>query len=320
MIRRYLIPCAALGAALALSACGGSEQDFTEMASAPPIATQISEMRAPAPMMAAKASDMAMRAGRDAISPPPPPEEGAGPVAQSGPMLAYSHNRTIEVAPKDVGVITASHQKICEAAGPSTCMVVSASQQGLGESWANASLFIKATPAWVEGFLEGLPSSLSATHGRITEASTYAEDLSTSIIDTDARLKAKLTLRDRLQGLLTDRPSELGDLLDLERELARVQADIDSTASVLAALRQRVALSDLRLHYTARQTPGSASVWRPLGDAFGSFFSHFAGALAAIVTTIAVILPWIPVVIGLIWLARALWRRVFRKKQPVSKP
>ena len=256
---------------------------------------------------------------------PPPPHGGApvqtdGAVPDSGPMLAYSYARSIETPGNALAAVVESHAAACRQAGPTTCMVVNISQSGLGEDWANANLSLKAAPAWSEAFLGGLSAGLESQKSRITSASEYAEDLSTQIIDTDARLKAKVTLRNRLQALLTDRPSELKDLLALESELARVQADIDSTTSVLAALRQRVAMSNINLSYSARQSPASRSVWRPLSDAFGGFFGHFAGALAAIVTTIAVLLPWIPVVIGLIWLARSLWRRVFRKRNRAAPP
>lgn len=285
-----------------LTACGGSDGNFNDS-------------YAPESRSAKVAYEQDMAAAPEPV-PSRPGEASGGNIPQSGPMLAYTHNRTIETPPKALASVVSTHQVACEQAGPQSCMVVNSSQSGLGEDWAHANLHIRATPAWIETFLGGLSANLEDTKSRIRSASTYAEDLSTQIIDTDARLKAKLTLRDRLQGLLTDRPSELGDLLDLERELARVQADIDSSASLLEALKQRVAMSNLHLNYQARQSAASQSVWQPLGDAFNSFFGHFAGALAAIVTTIAIVLPWIPVVIGLIWVARFIWRRVFRKGKP----
>ena len=304
------------GAALTLLVACGAEQGYSEREAVAPGAMGMMDMVASSPAPSEMHFD---QAERKAVPVPVASEEEAGPTAASGPMLAYTHNRSIEASSSALGSITEGHQQQCDAAGPQVCMVVNSSQSGIGEEWGSASLHIKATPQWTEAFLGGLESELEGTTARITSASTYAEDLSTQIIDTDARLKAKLTLRDRLQALLTDRPSELGDLIDLERELARVQADIDSSSSILAELRQRVALSNLHMNYSARQEPRAHSVWRPFTSSLSEFTSNFASALGAVITAVAFILPWIPVGIGLIWLARMLWRRVFRKKPELAE-
>lgn len=296
-------------AALALAACGSEVES----------GAAYDESRSMAPMAVEAYSERKQAAEYEAMPAPEPMPADDGATAETGPMLAYVHNRSIEAPSNGLGAIVSEHQARCEAAGPSVCMVVNASQSGIGEEWGSANLHLKATPQWTDAFLSGLESELEGTKAKITSASTYAEDLSTQIIDTDARLKAKITLRDRLQALLNDRPSDLGDLIELERELARVQADIDSAASILAALRQRVAMSNIHMNYSALREPTAHSVWRPLTRAFGDFFGNFASALGGIVTAVAFILPWIPVGIGLIWVARSIWRRVFKKKQPASK-
>ena len=297
-------------AALLLTACDGGGAGYNE-------ATESAEFHAvEEPSFSRQAPKAAMDAAPEAA--PVPDAPGNNATAPAGPMLAYVHNRSIEAPSLMIGGIVGAHQKRCENAGPTVCMVVNSSQSGIGEEWGSANLHIKATPAWTDAFLGGLETELEGTKARITSASTYAEDLSTQIIDTDARLKAKITLRDRLQALLTDRPSELGDLIELERELARVQSEIDSATNVLTALRQRVAMTNLHMNYSASREPQAHSVWRPLTRAFGSFFGNFAAALGGVITAVAFILPWIPVGIGLIWVARVIWRRVFRKKTPTS--
>lgn len=292
-------------ALMTLAACGGSGGSDSYAPSAP---------ESVAYDRRAMAEEKMIQAAPAPTAPGQPVEDGAVP--ETGPMLAYSHYRSIDAPANAVAGIAESHRAACDAAGSRQCMVVSVSQSGNPEDeWVSANLFLKASPEWTETFLSGLEGSIAGAKGRVTEATTNAEDLSTRIVDTDARLKAQITLRDRLQNLLTDRPSELGDLLALERELARVQADIDSQSSVLAALRQRVAMSDIRLNYSTRHNPVSASVWKPLGDAVDGFFGNVARILAAIITFIPFALFWIPVGIGLIWVARKLWVRVFRKQE-----
>ena len=140
------------------------------------------------------------------------------------------------------------------------------------------------------------------------------------MVDTGARLNSAKTLRDRLQKLLAERPGKLADLIEIERELARVQAEIDATESVLAAMRLRVAMSDLTLTYQARYTAASESIWRPLGDAFQGFLPSVVLSLAAIVEFISATLLWIlllgAVAAGLGW----LWRRRRARRKGAAAP
>lgn len=294
--------------AMVLAACGGERQERYDASG--PIAGIMSESRggdAGRPFIA----DLS-----PAATPKfEPANDGAGATPQTGQMLAYRYSQSIETPADDVDDIAAAHQARCEAAGFEQCVVVNSSASGLGEDYASASLSLRATPEWIAAFFADQPEELDSYRAKLTSSNIYAEDLSTQIIDTDARLKAQITLRDRLQGLLTDRPSELKDLLELEREIARVQADIDARASLLANLRQRVAMSDLSLSYSAKVSAVSQSVWRPLGDAASDFFYNFASALGAIVTLTALLAPWLPIVAGVVWLLRWLWRRQ-RKSRP----
>ena len=91
--------------------------------------------------------------------------------------------------------------------------------------------------------------------------------------------------------LLRDRPGRLSDLLEIEREMARVQAEIDSRESIMAALKLRVAMSTITLNYQPKYTAASESIWRPLGDAFSNFLPNLAESLAAIVLFIGSFLP-----------------------------
>ena len=129
-------------------------------------------------------------------------------------------------------------------------------------------------------------------------------------------------MRDRLEQLLRDRPGKLGDLLEIEREFARVQGEIDSSESILAQMKLRVAMSVLSLNYTASFPPGSESVWRPVGDAFGGFEASFAGAFAGIVRFLAEMLPIVIfgglVIFAVLGVLR--WRGRGRKKAAVPPP
>ena len=76
-----------------------------------------------------------------------------------------------------------------------------------------------------------------------------SEDVTEKYIDTEARLKNAVALRDRLKALL-NQAKDVKDVLEIEKELARVQGDIDSMEGRLKKLKEQVdyAVVDLTLN------------------------------------------------------------------------
>jgi hypothetical protein len=108
--------------------------------------------------------------------------------------------------------------------------------------------------------------------------------------------------------------SNLGELLETERELARINGEIDSLTSTLKALRQRVDMSQLAVSYETRRDPISPGVLAPLSEAFSRFFYDLSRAVAAVVTAFAVGLPWLLLIGLLLWIWLSLiWPRLRRR-------
>lgn len=126
----------------------------------------------------------------------------------------------------------------------------------------------------------------------MTDSKVESEDLSRDIVDTEAARRAKTILRERLEKLLADRPGKLSDLLDVEKELARVEGEIDATQSELAMMRARVATSDLKIHYEAASSPLSRGSWSPVGRAFGQVADILAVTISTMIQLFAWLLPW----------------------------
>ena len=271
----------------------------------------------PAPAMAADmpATEAMSRQEVDIIQ-QDPYSGGGGPPKPAGQMMAYTYAWGFQVPTGNMEGLLNAHKKLCEDAGPANCYVVNSGISGLGQESSYGTLALKATEVWVRKFEGGVESGLKPFDGTLDSSSRSGEDLTVQIVDGEARLNSMKTMRDRLQALLRDRPGKLSDLLEIERELARVQADIDSRESVLAALKLRVAMSSLTLSYTPKYTAVSESIWRPLGDAFSGFMPNIASTLAAIINFISEILP-IAVLGGLlVWLALWLFGRRRRKNKP----
>ena len=82
--------------------------------------------------------------------------------------------------------------------------------------------------------------------GEVTSRGMSSEDVTEQYVDTDARLKTMIALRDRLRDLF-DKAQDVKDILAIEKELSRVQADIDSMQARLKALKGKVDLASINI-------------------------------------------------------------------------
>jgi hypothetical protein len=230
--------------------------------------------------------------------------------------IAYRHNLGMTLPKGKVEPMMAGHTASCRAAGTSTCIVINSNVYSQDEDYASGNLSIRATPDWIESFMGSVESDAAKAGGEITQRSTSAEDLTRQIVDTGARLDAQKTLQGRLMSLLERRDGNLGELLQIERELARVTGDIESIEAQLKTLRLRVSMSSLDIGYQTKVPAFSGSRENPLGEAFGDFFYNLSGAIAAVITAFAVGLPWILLIALFLWIwLKLIWPRLRGKKK-----
>ena len=160
--------------------------------------------------------------------------------------------------------------------------------------------------------------------GKLEAQGVTSEDLTRSITDSEARLRAFKSLRTRIEALIASRPGKLSDLLEAERELARVQGEIDSFESNLSVMRARVTMSIMDIAYQSRQIAVGGGTFKPLGDAITGFFGVMAASLAGLITVLAAILPYLLVLgpaiyFGLKWRKR-MPTKAKAKPEPDSQP
>jgi hypothetical protein len=287
-------------AALALAGC--SRQEAARAPMAEPVAGVVADKYAEA---APEAPQDARAGGGEAAAQPGAPSDNP---AAGAPLLAYVYGATLELPAREVRATMGRHEAACRAAGPAVCQVLGSGVNASGDDQVYGAIQLRAAPRWLEPFRNSLEADAKNAGGRVRETSVSSEDLTRQIVDTDARLRAQKTLRERLQQLLRTRPGKLEELLATERELARVQGEIDSAESQLAVMRERVATSILNLAYQSKPTAVSGGAFEPLVSAFTEFFSIVMTGFAFIVRLIAALIPVAAVLGPLAWLFLR-WRR-----------
>ncbi|MEZ5995901.1 MAG: DUF4349 domain-containing protein [Hyphomonadaceae bacterium] len=265
-----------------------------------------------------------------APAPPPPPQAETtpdqAPAQAAGPapvlFLAYSYAMGLELPSQRLSGVMDMHTNACQAAGVRQCQLIGSNVSGDPESYIEGYVSLRAAPEWLRTFRAGMTAQVDAAGGRIVSETTNTEDLTRQIVDTEARLRAQTALRDRLQELLRSRPGRLSDLLEVERELARVQGEIDAVQSNLAVMRTRVAMSELTIQYRSAPRSVGSDTFQPLRQAFADFLGIVVGGFAVIVRIIAGLVPLLVVIIPIGWLLlrwrRARGGRFFGRRRPAE--
>lgn len=285
-----------------LAACG---QQRSEMAGSQPVAAEAA-MDPGAPPSPSR--DYAADASTSAAAPDGSPVPPTAP-AVTAPMLAYEYGLNLEVPLRRLPTLIDKHEKACNDAGPTVCQVIGAQTQAEGNAGARATLTVRAAPAWLKAFRAQIQQDAKGAGGKVANSSVETEDLTRAIVDTEAALRARTTLRDRLQALLASRPGKLQDLLEVERELARVQGEIDATQSQLAVMRTRIATSKLTVSYVSLGVLAPDNAMRPLSEAVHDVAENVAGGFAAIIVILSVLFPFAVVFGPVIWLVMRWLRR-----------
>ena len=261
-----------------------------------------------------KAADLTAADTQSAAAPPSRTAGAGGTAAPTminatAPQLAYAFAYTLSLPAGQIETTLNHDQQACAAAGPTMCQLVGSTLSRQGGSIADGHLDLRAAPAWIASFRSGIAGEAKGAGGRVEAATVQSEDLSRSIVDTEAAIRAKTTLRDRIEKLLAERPGKLSDVMDAEKELASVQGDLDATHSELAVMRTRVATSTLSIDYHAIGVAAPDGVLSPLRTAANGFLGNMVMVFAGLLQVLSILLPFAIVGAPVAWL---IWR--FRRK------
>lgn len=147
--------------------------------------------------------------------------------------------------------------------------------------------------------------------GKVVEQNSQVVDATEEVVDLDARVASQQASVARIRALLAQAVS-IGDVVAIESELARREAELDSLTGRMTALRGQVELSTLTVELRGT---GSPTADDPRAVGFGDGLAAGWNGLRAIATGMAAVigflLPFLPVLAvlaGIGWAVRRLVR------------
>lgn len=163
---------------------------------------------------------------------------------------------------------------------------------------------------------ERLDQALSAIRqvGRVKEEEMRGEDISEQYIDLDVRLSNSKRLEKRLTDLLSTGSKGLKDVLEVEKELARVRTVIESMESRKRYFDTRTRLATIEI--VLAEPPGfGRGIFDPISGMVQRSLSALTNSVAWLVVVIAAALPWIAVLMLFSWLTLRFLRWLLRHKR-----
>lgn len=229
----------------------------------------------------------------------------AGEAQAQARTLAYEHTISIETSKEELPTRLREIESACRADQASGCTILDVSSHAQ-DDLPTGSIRMRLAPAGVEPIV-----AVASKDGKVIGRSTHAEDLAEPIADTERQL-ALLTLhRDRLTELMKSKDIKIDQLITVSRELASVQSQLDSLGSQRANLRRRVDTELLTIQLSLPRYDYAANN-SPVTDAFRSFGAEFREAIGSVIRFLAILLPWLVIILPGIFLLRLFWRWIGR--------
>lgn len=221
------------------------------------------------------------------------------------PRMAYTYDYGFQLDAAEIAPLQERHADMCEAAGPYVCQIVSQSHSGnVEDGYANGRLELAVIADQAREFGGRLGAAATTVGGEQVTAGITGEDLTRNMVDTEARLRSRIALRDRMMEVLRTRQGSVEEIVEAERQVARINEEIDQARTWLEEMRGRVAFTRINIDYSTASAPAS-SFFDPVSSAFASIGSILGYLFAAFIVLGSILVP----VGGAIWGVKRLLKR-----------
>lgn len=126
--------------------------------------------------------------------------------------------------------------------------------------------------------------------GTVEQQSITAEDVSSQLVDLEARLRNLRKSEEALQKIM-ERSGEIQDVLNVARELSNVRESIERIAAQQKALQQQVAYSSIDL--TLEGAIATVPAQRPLGETLGGTWRTATQSMGDLSVGLLKLLLWL---------------------------
>ncbi|MFD9244287.1 DUF4349 domain-containing protein [Streptomyces sp. NPDC059556] len=287
---------ALLTAALALTGCGagGTAGDSKR------------DLSAEAP---ADARGAAERGAADGYAGSGGEKAPAAPSAAPSKAPAQQHvirTASLSVEVGDVAKALVTAREVTAGAGG---RVENESTERLDDGYVTSRVVLRVPQERYDSVLTELAGT-----GKLLARKADAKDVTEQVVDVESRIATQRASVARVRALM-ERAEKLTDVVTLEGELSRRQADLESLLAQQSSLRDRTSLATITLELSQKEKPRAQEDeddGRPgFGDALSGGWNALVGAVSWAVVVLAALAPWLAVAL----IGYLVWRHVVRPRR-----
>ncbi|MEU4278317.1 DUF4349 domain-containing protein [Streptomyces tanashiensis] len=254
-------------------------------------------------MAAAKPADGARDAGAEGAA------DGSSGAAAKPATKAPAQKHVIRTAELSVEVkdaakaLVAARRVATDAGGH----VENESTERIDDTYLTSQVVLRVPQERYDSVLAELAGA-----GKLLDRKADAKDVTDQVVDVESRIATQRASVARVRALM-DRAEKLSDVVTLEGELSRRQADLESLLAQQASLKDRTTMATitLRLSEPEKAPAEEREEGRPgFGDALSGGWNALVGAAAWIGIVLTALAPWLAVALVLF----VLWRRLVRPR------
>lgn len=183
------------------------------------------------------------------------------------------------------------------------------------DSLPSGSISVRVIPQELAQFLASVQKL-----GSVAEHTTERDDKTTDVVDTGAKIKNLTAFRDNLRAMLGQPSATVKDLIEIQQQLADTQAELDSAVAqrkILANETEKIAVDISFQIEESRRNSGALGTIR---NALSESGSVLAQSFASLITLTVAVVPWLMVLVIVVWILVKLWRRVRRPRNASQAP
>lgn len=228
------------------------------------------------------------------------------PGEAAGRYIAYTHRYAIEAERARLRALLDAHLARCKDID---CVVLNQSYTEEDDhNPPSAALSVRVARKDTAKFTDALKSG----DGRVINQSSVAEDKTLQVVDIEARVANLTQLRDRLRKLMADPKAGIKEAVEIERQLAQTQGELDSMQSQRRVLAQQTERELFEINYQSRRSAIERGIFEPVKESLVSFGRVAMHSLAALISFVAAALVWIVLLVVLGWIF-VVWRHLKKR-------
>jgi hypothetical protein len=225
-------------------------------------------------------------------------------ITSTDPVIARTASLNISVTKFDTAL--ASMNREATAHQGFVALLRISSPAGAARS-ANARLAIPAAQ------LDAVISEIKEL-GRVEQEEQDTEEVTSQVTDLDIRLRNARDTEQRFAEILRSRTGKVSDILEVEREIARVRGEVERMEAEQKRLNNRVALASIEValteEYKAQLENGSSRAGVRMHNAIVEGYRSAMASLLEASTFFLAVGPSLTLWVGILfWPGRWAWRR-----------